>query len=89
MFEPTEPSFSVSIVAIIFGTAFLLVMGLMAWQPQAAIWIADAVEAERSAQSPEHPGPVRLAEMPTRRPIDPGAWVRVFKPQDVAQRSGR
>jgi hypothetical protein len=85
--EPTEPSTSVSVVAIIFGTAFLLLIGLMAWQPQAAIWIADAVEAERSAQSPDQPPPVRLAEAPKRTPIDPGAWVRVFKPENVVQRS--
>jgi hypothetical protein len=87
--EPTEPSFSVAIVAIIFGTAFFLLIGLMAWQPQAAIWIADAVEAERSTQSPEQSAPVRLAEAPRRTPIAPGKWVQVFQPENVVQRSRR
>jgi cytochrome oxidase assembly protein ShyY1 len=77
--EPPEPSANLAIVAIIFGMVFFLLIGLIAWQPQAAVWIANAVETERSVQSRDQAVPIRLAEVPERTPIAPGEWVHVLK----------
>jgi hypothetical protein len=77
--EPAEPSSSLAIVAIIFGMAFFLLIGLIAWRPQAAIWIANAVETEHSAQSFDQAVPIRLAAVPKRTPIAAGKWVHVLK----------
>ena len=57
-----------------FGAVFAILFALLIFQPKAAIWISDAVEAELS-HMPNQAEPVRLAE-PRRRPIHPGQWVK-------------
>jgi len=64
-------------VFIGFGAIFALLIGLVAWQPKAATWIAEAVEAE-SPKAPEEAAPVRLAQEPQRRPIYPNAWAQAI-----------
>ena len=61
-------------VCIGFGAVFAVLMALLIFEPKAAIWISDAVDAEFS-HTPNQLAPVRLAE-PTRRPIHPGEWVK-------------
>ena len=56
------------------GAVFALLMALLIFQPKAAIWISDAVDAEFS-HTPNQAAAVRLAE-PRRRPIHPGEWVK-------------
>ena len=86
---PTEQPVRLPAVLIMSGAVFFLLLGLVIWQPKAVIWIADAVEAEHFARSPDQAAPVRLAAEPKRKPIDPGEWVRVFKAENVVQESGR
>jgi hypothetical protein len=52
-------------------------MAMLIFEPKAAIWISDAVDAEFS-HTPDQAATVRLAE-PTRRPIHPGEWVGPLK----------
>jgi hypothetical protein len=61
-------------VCVGFGAVFAALMALLIFEPKAAIWISDAVDAEFSHTS-DHAGAVRLAE-PRRRPIHPGEWVK-------------
>ena len=75
--------------SIIFAAVFFLLIGLVIWQPKTVIWIADAVEAERSAQPPDQPAPASLASVPKRTPINPREWAQVFKPENVVQESRR
>jgi hypothetical protein len=56
------------------GAVFAVLMVLLIFQPKAAIWISDAVDAEFS-RTPDQAAAVRLAE-PRRRPIHPGEWVK-------------
>lgn len=86
---PAKQPVSLTAVSLIIGAVFVLLIALVIWQPKAAIWIADAVEAEHSAQSPDQADPVRLAAAPNRKPIDPGEWAQVLKPEKVVQESGR
>jgi hypothetical protein len=74
--EPNERRISGVAVFIGFGAIFVLLIGLVAWQPKAATWIAETVEAE-SSKAPDQAAPVRLATEPMRRPIDPDAWARI------------
>jgi hypothetical protein len=57
-----------------FAAVFAILFALVIFQPKAAIWISDAVEAEFS-HMPNQAQPVRLAE-PRRRPIEPGEWMK-------------
>ena len=86
---PTEQPVRLPAILIMSGAVFFLLIGLVIWQPKAVIWIADAVEAEHFVRSPDQPAPVRLAAEPNRKPIDPGAWARVFKPENVVQQTRR
>jgi len=61
---------------IIFGAIFVFLIGLVVWQPNVAIWIADAVERERSMQTPDQSPLIKLET--NRKPIDPGEWAHVF-----------
>jgi hypothetical protein len=56
------------------GAFFAVLMALLIFEPKAAIWISDAVDAEFS-HTPDQAAAVRLAE-PRRRPIHPGEWVK-------------
>jgi hypothetical protein len=60
------------------GAIFALQIGLVAWQPKAAKWIAEAIEAE-SPGAPDQAAPVSLAAAPMRRPIGPDAWVQIIE----------
>jgi hypothetical protein len=60
-----------------FGAVFAVIMVLLIFEPKAAIWISDAVDAEFS-HTPDRAAAVRLAE-PRRRPIHPGEWVNPLK----------
>jgi hypothetical protein len=60
-------------VCVGFGAVFVILMALLIFEPKAAIWISDAVDAEFS-HTPDQAA-VRLAE-PRRRPIHPGEWVK-------------
>lgn len=77
MLPPNERQVSGVIVFIGVGAIFALLIGLVAWQPKAITWIAQAVEAE-SPKAPEEAAPVRLAAVPMRRPIHPDAWAQVI-----------
>jgi cytochrome oxidase assembly protein ShyY1 len=77
MSAPNEQRASGAAVFISFGAIFAMLIGLVAWQPRAATWIAEAVDAE-SSNAPDEAVPVRLAAEPTRRPIDPAAWTQVI-----------
>lgn len=74
---PSEQRASGVAVFIGFGAIFVLLIGLVAWQPKAATWIAEAIEAESSKASNEA-APVRLAAEPRRRPIHPAAWAQII-----------
>jgi hypothetical protein len=74
---PNEQRASGVSVFIGFGAIFVLLIGLVAWQPKAATWIAEAIEAE-SANAPDKVAPVKLAAEPARKPIHPDAWAQVF-----------
>ena len=84
---PAKQPVSLTAVSLIIGAVFVLLIGLVIWQPKAAIWIADAVEAEHSAQSSDQADPVKLAAVPKRRPVDPGQWAQVLK-QNVVEETG-
>lgn len=77
MLAPNEQRVSGAPVFIAFGVIFLVLIGLVAWQPKAATWIAEAVDTE-SSKAPDEAGPIRLAAEPTRRPIYPTAWTQVI-----------
>jgi hypothetical protein len=85
----TEQPVGIPAVLIMSGAVFFLLLGLVIWQPKAVIWIADAVDAERSVQPQDQVAPVMLAAEPKRRPIDPGEWVHLFKAENVVRESGR
>jgi cytochrome oxidase assembly protein ShyY1 len=74
---PSEQRVSGAPVFIAFGAIFVLLIGLVVWQPKAATWIAEAVDAE-SSKAPHEAAPVRLAAVPARRPIYPTAWTQVI-----------
>jgi hypothetical protein len=74
---PDESRVSGAAVLISFGAIFVLLIGLVAWQPKAATWIAEAVGSEYSI-APDEAAPVRLAAEPKRRPIDPAAWAQII-----------
>ena len=63
-------------LAVCFGSGavFAVLMALLIFEPKAAIWISDAVDAEIS-HTPDQAAAVGLAE-PRRRPIHPGEWVK-------------
>jgi hypothetical protein len=61
-------------VCVGFGAVFAVLMALLIFEPKAAIWISDAVDAEFS-HAPDQAAAVRLAET-RRRPIHPGAWTK-------------
>jgi hypothetical protein len=62
-------------VLIGFGVIFASLIGLIAFQPKAAIWMADAVDAELSKA---RAAPTTFAELPKPRPIDPAAgWGQI------------
>lgn len=73
---PSEQRFSGAPAFIAFGFIFVMLIGLVALEPRAATWIAEAAEAE-SAKAPDQPAPVRLAAEPKRRPIYPAGWTEV------------
>jgi hypothetical protein len=60
-------------ICIGFGSIFVLLLGLLIWQPKASIWIAEAIEAEFT-KVPDMVGPMKLAQEPKRTPIDPREW---------------
>jgi hypothetical protein len=64
-------------VCLGFGAVFAVLMALLIFEPKAAIWISDAVDAEFS-HMPDRAAAVRLAE-PRRRPIHPGEWAKPLK----------
>jgi hypothetical protein len=76
MSAPNEQRVTGTPVFMAFGMIFVLLIGLVVWQPKAATWIAEAVDAE-SSKAPDEAAPVRLAAEPTRRPIYPAAWTQV------------
>ena len=86
---PTQQPDSVTAILMMSGAVFFLLIGLVIWQPKAIIWVADAVEAEHFAKSPDQAALIGLAAEPKRKPIDPGEWVQVFNVQNVVQQSGR
>jgi hypothetical protein len=86
---PKEQPVRLPAILIVSGAVFFLLIGLVIWQPKTAIWIADAVEAEHFVQSPSQAAPLGLAAAPKRKPIDPGQWAQVFKPENVVQESSR
>jgi hypothetical protein len=61
-------------VSVGFGAVFAVLMALLIFQPKAAIWISNAVDAEFS-HTPDQAAAVRLAE-PRQRPLHPGEWVK-------------
>jgi len=61
-------------VCVGFGAVFAALMALLIFEPKAAIWISDAVDAEFS-HTTDRAAAVRLAEQ-RRRPINPGEWVK-------------
>ena len=61
-------------VCVGFGAVFAALMALLIFEPKAAIWISDAVDAEFS-HTPDRGAAVRIVE-PRRRPIHPGEWVK-------------
>jgi hypothetical protein len=64
-------------VLIGFGIIFTSLIGLIAFQPKAAIRIADAVDTEFS-KTRDWAAPINLAEVPKPRPIDPAAgWGQI------------
>jgi hypothetical protein len=77
MSAPNEQRVSGVPVFVAFGTIFVLLVGLVIWQPKAATWVAEAVDAE-SSRAPDQAAPVRLAAEPKRRPIHPAAWTQVI-----------
>lgn len=74
---PNEPRVNGVTVFLGFGAICVLLIGLVAWQPKAATWIAEAVEAE-SPKAPDEAAPVRRVAEPQRRPINPAAWAQVI-----------
>lgn len=74
---PNEERISGVAVFLGLGAMFVLMIGLVAWQPKTVIWIAEAVDAEFS-KAPDAVAPVRLAAEPTRRPIHPDAWAQII-----------
>ena len=74
---PDEERVSGVAVFIGFGAVFVLMIGLVAWQPKAVIWIAEAVDAEFS-KAPNEAASIRLAAEPQRRPIRPDAWAQII-----------
>lgn len=74
---PNEQRVSGAPVFMAFGMIFVLLIGLVVWQPKAATWIAEAADAE-SSKAPDAVAPVRLAAEPKRRPIYPAAWTQVI-----------
>jgi len=74
---PSKERVSGVTVFVGFGAVFVLLIGLVAWQPKAVIWIAEAVEAE-SSKAPDEAAPVRLATEPVRKPIHPDAWAQII-----------
>jgi hypothetical protein len=74
---PSEQHASGVPVFMAFGVIFVLLIGLVVWQPTAATWIAEAVDAE-SSKALDEAAPVRLAAEPAHRPIYPTAWTQVI-----------
>lgn len=74
---PSEQHVSGVPVFMAFGVIFVLLIGLVVWQPKAATWIAEAVDAE-SSKAPDEAAPVRRAAEPAHRPIYPTAWTQVI-----------
>jgi hypothetical protein len=64
-------------IMITFGTIFIVLIGLVAFEPKIGPWIVSASEAEMAWQIPDRPTPTRVAATPKRRPIEPGAWGEV------------
>jgi hypothetical protein len=67
-------------ICIGFGAIFVLLIGLLIWQPKASIWIAEAIEAEFT-KVPDMVGPARFAQQPKRMPIDSREWGQPFDRQ--------
>jgi hypothetical protein len=64
-------------VCVGFGAVFAVLMALLIFEPKAAIWISEAVDAE-FLHTTDRAAAVRLAE-PRRRPIHPGEWAKPLK----------
>ncbi|MBU6458000.1 MAG: hypothetical protein KGQ48_10725 [Bradyrhizobium sp.] len=75
-------------ICIGFGAVFVLLTGLLIWQPRASIWIAEAVKAEFSGMADTRM-PVMFAGEPGRRPIDPGEWGQTFDRLSLVRESAR
>jgi hypothetical protein len=74
---PSEQRASGVAIFIGFAAIFVLLIGLVAWQPKAVTWIAEAVEAE-SSKAADAAASARLAAEPVRRPIRPDAWAQII-----------
>lgn len=70
-------------ISVGFGAICALLLGLIIWQPEVAVWIPRSAEAEL-ASAPDTSAPGQFAQT-TRKPIEPGAWSRSIAPDDVGQ----
>lgn len=70
-------------ISVGFGTICALLLALIIWQPNVAIWIAQSAEAEFSLQR-DTGTPSQLAQT-KRKPIEPGAWSESIVSENVNQ----
>jgi hypothetical protein len=80
--NPGRPESGIAI-SVGFGTICALLLALIIWQPNVAIWIAQSAEAEFSTGR-DTGTPSQLAQT-KRKPIEPGAWSQSAAPEDVSQ----
>jgi hypothetical protein len=74
-------------ISVGFGAICALLLGLIIWQPEVAVWIARSAEAE-FASAPDSSAPGQLAQT-RRRPIEPGAWSQSITPKDSQSNNDR
>lgn len=70
-------------ISVGFGAICALLLALIIWQPEVAVWIARSAEAE-FASAPDGSAPGQFAQT-QRRPIEPGAWGESIAREDVSQ----
>jgi hypothetical protein len=68
---------------VAFGVISTIFLGLAGWQPKAATWIAEAIEAESPTTTVEATFGRSVAE-PMRKPMQPTAWSEVIDPRKLA-----
>ena len=72
----------------LFGAIFLLLIGLMAFQPEARVWMEAAVTADLSIAS-GRVLPIGPGQEQRRRPIEPAAWGEVVIQKNEFRRDNR